>query len=400
MSGLNQRFTKPSSLNRLREFESHRLRRISMGKNFTINKLAKEDRPREKIIRDGATKLSDKELLVVILGRGISGESVVVTAERLWAKFRSLKRISEASVKELSLIRGIGPAKAAQIKAVFELGKRLQLDQRFPEPFIKWAGGKGQLLNQYAGFFPHTSTYNNYIEPFLGGGAVFFYLKPKKAILNDLNSELIEVYKIIKNDAESLITQLEKYRNQHGKEFFLGLREKYNKNLLSKIERAATFIYLNKAGFNGLHRVNSKGEFNVPFGDGLNPSIFDEENIRLVSKQLRNVKLLSGSFEFVLKYSKTGDFVYFDPPYYPLNRTSNFTSYTKDDFLEHEQEALARIFKELHKKGCKVMLSNSDTEFVRKLYKDFRIETVKANRSINSDATKRGPVREIVVMNY
>jgi len=369
-----------------------------MKKSFTIHDLPKEERPREKMLKSGSHSLTDKELLVTLLGRGIGGESVMVTAQRLWGRFRNIKRIANASIEELAQVKGIGPAKATQIKAAFELGKRLNGNHKPPEPFIKWAGGKNQMLDQYSAFFP--PKYNKYIEPFIGGGAVFFHLKPSKAVLSDLNKDLMNCYAIIKNNTRKLIEVLKQYQTRHSKEFFTDLREQYNTNLLSRIEKAAAFIYLNKTGFNGLYRVNSKGKFNVPFGDYKNPSVFDEANLLAVSKLLKNAELYTMTFEKVLDYAEPSDFIYFDPPYYPLNGTSKFTNYTKDNFLEKEQESLAEVFHALDKRGCRVMLSNSDTNFIKKLYKDYRIEPVKANRFINCDGAKRGAITELVILNY
>ena len=210
----------------------------------------------------------------------------------------------------------------------------------------------------------------------------------------------MDCYAIIKSNVRKLTGVLKQYQARHSKDFFYELRDKYNTNLLSRIERAAVFIYLNKTGFNGLYRVNSKGGYNVPFGGYKNPLIFDEANLLAVSKLLKNTELYATTFEKVLDYAESNDFVYFDPPYYPLNKTSKFTSYTKDSFLEKEQEKLAAVFKQLDKKGCMVMLSNSDTNFIKSLYKDFRIETVKANRFINCVGEKRGPINELVILNY
>lgn len=369
-----------------------------MTKSFTIHDLPKEERPREKALKSGAHSLTDKELLVVLLGRGIVGESVMVTAQRLWGRFRNIKRIANASIDELTDVKGIGPAKATQIKAAFELGKRVNGNHKPPEPFIKWAGGKSQMIDQYSAFFP--PKYNKYLEPFVGGGAVFFHLKPNKSIVSDLNQDLIDCYAIIKSNTWKLIEILKQYQARHGKEFFNDLRNKYNANLLSRIERAAAFIYLNKTGFNGLYRVNSRGEFNVPFGDYKNPSIFDEANLLAVSKLLKSAELYTMPFEKVLNYAEPDDFIYFDPPYYPLNETSKFTNYTKDNFLKKEQENLAAVFRALDKRGCEVMLSNSDTDFIKKLYKDYRIEKVRANRFINCDGEKRGAITELVILNY
>ena len=267
------------------------------------------------------------------------------------------------------------------------------------EPFLKWAGGKAQLLEQFKPLFPKKETYNRYIEPFLGGGAVFFYLEPKKAILSDLNKDLILAYKVIKNDLENLLIVLKDYQKKHNKDFYLRIRDEYNADHLDKITNTADLIYLNKSCFNGLYRVNKSGEFNVPFGNHKLFSV-NEEKFKLDSKVLKNAQLKNESFEKVLDYAQKGDFIYFDPPYYPLNPTSSFTTYTNSSFLEKEQERLAEVFDTLDKRGCKLMLSNSDTEFIRTLYKKWHINKVNAKRFINCIAAKRGDVTEVVVRNY
>ncbi|MGE0792874.1 MAG: DNA adenine methylase [Candidatus Woesearchaeota archaeon] len=270
--------------------------------------------------------------------------------------------------------------------------------------FVKWAGGKGQLLSQFEPLFP--TKFERYIEPFVGGGAVFFHIvqkyKPKKIILSDINEELINTYKIVKTDVERLIVELKQHKEYHlaeGKKYYLTIRATNPKDL-PPLERAARFIYLNKTCFNGLYRVNSKGQFNVPMGAYKNPDIVQEERLRIVSKLLKNVTLKVMSFEKVVALAKKGDFIYFDPPYYPLKNKKSFTTYTKEDFLEKEQELLAEVFKKLDKKKCFVMLSNSNTKFIKDLYKKFKIKLVKATRMINCDGKNRGKINEVVVMNY
>jgi DNA adenine methylase len=269
--------------------------------------------------------------------------------------------------------------------------------------FVKWAGGKGQLIEQFKPLFP--KKINNYLEPFVGSGAVFFYIiqkyKPNEILISDINEELINAYKVIKSDVEKLIIKLKELKKLHiskGKNHYYEIREKETE-YLSNIDKAARFIYLNKTCFNGLYRVNSKGKFNVPIGSYKNPEIVQEEKLRIVSKLLKNVKIKVMQFENVLDFAKKDDFIYFDPPYYPLNKNS-FTTYTKDVFLEKEQEKLAEIFKKLDKKGCFVMLSNSDTEFIKNLYKDYNVKFVQATRMINCDGNKRGKINEVVVTNY
>jgi len=270
-----------------------------------------------------------------------------------------------------------------------------------PEPFLKWAGGKSQLLKQFEPFLP--SKFNNYIEPFVGAGSVFFYLyntgrlKGKKIILIDSNEELINCFLVIKENVERLISILKGPRYVNKKEVYYRIREEEPKD---KFERAARTIYLNKTCFNGLYRVNSKGKFNVPFGKYKAPLICNSRNLRAVSIALKNVKILCDDFEKCLEYTTKGDFIYFDPPYQPLSKTSNFTGYTKNGFGEAEQRRLYCAFRELDKRGCKVILSNSNTDFIKKLYRKYRIERVKANRAINCKAEGRGKIEELVILNY
>lgn len=271
------------------------------------------------------------------------------------------------------------------------------------KPFVKWVGGKRQLLSQFRDLYPKKFDSNTsvYHEPFVGGGAVFFDLLPRNAVLSDWNNELITTYQVIKNSVEDLIKELHSY--PHYKEFFLALRAKDVAGL-EPVEVAGRFIYLNRTCFNGLYRVNRSGRFNVPFGVYKNPKICDEENLRAVSVALRKVEILRSDYKGVLSRAKKGDFVYFDPPYYPVNRTSNFTSYTAEGFLEEEQIRLRDTFIELAKMGCFVMLSNSDTPFIRELYEGcfegVRVYTVFAGRAINSNGLKRGKVSEVVVASY
>ena len=266
---------------------------------------------------------------------------------------------------------------------------------------VKWVGGKKQLLSQFESLFP--KKFNNYFEPFAGGGAVAFYLiktrNPKKVFLSDINAELIDAYNIVKNNPEKLIKLLEQYKENHNKENYYDVRAKDPK-LLSELERAARFIYLNKTCFNGLYRVNLKGGFNVPMGNYKNPAIANNKDLTEIASLLKNVQVEIKQFHEGVETAEEGDFVYFDPPYYPLNRTSNFTSYNKDSFLEKEQIKLFETFRKLDKKRVKVMLSNSDTDFIKNLYKDYNQTFVQARRMINSNAKKRGAINELVVTNY
>jgi len=274
-----------------------------------------------------------------------------------------------------------------------------------PKPFVKWVGGKRQLLKQFRdlGLYPPENfdpITNTFFEPFVGGGAVFFDLLPETAYLSDLNNELVVTYNVIKNDVENLIESLKKHKLD--KEYFLKIRAQ-NPEKLSDLNTASRFIYLNRTCFNGMYRVNSKGGFNVPFGKYTNPLICDENNLRKASKALKNVEIKKQDYKEVLKKARKGDFVYFDPPYYPVSKTASFTSYTSESFLDKEQIELRDTFVELHKRGCFVMLSNSDTPFINKIYsepKGLRITKVQAGRAINSDASKRGKITEVLVTNY
>jgi len=279
--------------------------------------------------------------------------------------------------------------------------KRNRMKNQIPT-FVKWAGGKKQLLEQFKPFFPRKI--EKYIDGFVGGGAVLFYVlknyNPKEVFIFDINEELINTYEVIRDDVENLIKELKKLKALHNKETYYKIREEDPK-LLSKLTSASRFIYLNKTCFNGLYRVNSKGGFNVPIGSYKNPLICPEEDLREISKLLKNVKIINGSFEECLKFADKKTFVYFDPPYYPLKKSS-FTTYTKGNFLEKEQEQLKEVFVKLDKKGCQVMLSNSDTKFIKDLYKDYKdkINFVQATRMINCDGKNRGKINEVVITTF
>ena len=281
------------------------------------------------------------------------------------------------------------------------------LDASRVPTFVKWAGGKTQLLKQIKPFFPEKI--DRYFEPFVGGGAVFFYVKkrydPEEAILSDSTEELVNCYKIVRDNVDELIELLMDHKKNHSKDsnkYYYQIRAT-NPSDLTNIERAGRFLYLNKTCYNGLYRVNSKGIFNVPLGRYKNPSILMEDNLREANNLLQGVTIKHQDFSHVLEDARRGDFVYFDPPYYPMTSTAYFTSYTPHNFLEEEQTRLADVYKKLGKKGCLTMESNSDTKLITELYKEFkgvRIEIVKAKRMINSDATKRGEINEVLILNY
>lgn len=269
------------------------------------------------------------------------------------------------------------------------------------KPFIKWAGGKTQLLPTLLNNLP--PKFNNYYEPFIGGGAMLFEIKAKKFIINDINEQLILSYNYIKDDVESLIKQLTKIDKEQllsPKEYYYLKRERYNdliENNSKDIEVAALFIYLNKHCFNGLYRVNSKGLFNVPH-NGSKRGSFVAENLVNVSKFLQKVTILNGDFEDSVKTAKKGDFIFFDSPYAPLNPTS-FIDYSKEGFDLASHERLANLFKALDKKGCYCLLTNHNTKLINELYSDYNQDVVAVRRAINSNANARTG-EEIIIRNY
>ncbi|MFM2429034.1 MAG: hypothetical protein RLZZ511_247 [Cyanobacteriota bacterium] len=278
-----------------------------------------------------------------------------------------------------------------------------------PRPFLKWAGGKTQLLQQYRDLLP--KRFENYYEPFLGGGAVFFHLyettnPPVKSFLMDVNLELINVYRCVKDDVQALVDQLQIHQANHGKDYYYTIRGQQVAADLwfengNNVERAARFIYLNKTCFNGLYRENSKGHFNVPMGSYKNPPILDRDLLQAASAALQNASIEAQSFEVIAEHATTRkDFVYFDPPYFPISDTSKFTSYSRDSFSAEDQIRLRDIFAQLAKRKVKVMLSNSDCPFVRDLYQDFNIHTIQASRHINAKGSKRGKINEVLVTSY
>lgn len=272
------------------------------------------------------------------------------------------------------------------------------------KPFVKWAGGKRQVINELLKYVP--DEFDTYYEPFVGGGALLFELSPKKAVINDSNEELMNVYNVLCNEEKfkKMCNLLNSYETKHSEEFYYNIRNKDRSktafNRLSDYTRAARTIYLNKACFNGLYRVNSKNEFNVPFGKKTHVNTYEGSNLITVSNYLtmNDVKILSVDFEEAVKDAKKGDFVYFDPPY--DSDTKSFTSYTETGFDKSEQTRLARVFKELDKKGVYVMLSNHSTVLVNELYKDYHIYTIEAKRNINANGKKRGKVEELIITNY
>lgn len=267
------------------------------------------------------------------------------------------------------------------------------------KPFIKWAGGKRQLIKELIKLLP--ANYNRYFEPFIGGGALFFAIQPKNAYISDINPELINLYNVVKNDVDLLINDLIKYKNTE--DYFYKIRNLDRKPSYKKfnvIKKASRFIYLNKTCYNGLYRTNSKGYFNVPFGSYKNPNIIDKQNLKACSELLKKTEIVSSHFLAIENEIKTGDFVYFDPPYIPINKTSSFTKYYKDDFDIGEQIKLKELCDRLTKKNIYFMLSNSYSKQILKLYEQYNIKKIKATRAINCKADKRGAINELIITNY
>lgn len=271
-----------------------------------------------------------------------------------------------------------------------------QMGMKRPKPFLKWAGGKQRLLRQYEPFFPR-GRFQGYHEPFLGGAAVFFYMQPVKAILTDANTELINVYRVVRDHCEDLIQTIQSFG--FGREEYYRIRGMAPEDL-APVERAARTIYLNRTCYNGLYRVNKKGQFNVPYGRYDKPTVLRQGALQAASQALSHTEIFADDFAGVLQRVEAGDFVYLDPPYYPMSRTANFTGYTQGAFDEDEQVRLAGVFSKLDAMGCQVMLSNSDTPLVHRLYMNYPREIIFARRSINRDRDKRGDIKELLIMNY
>ena len=274
------------------------------------------------------------------------------------------------------------------------------------KPFTKWTGGKRQLLPELLKLMP--KQYNRYFEPFIGGGALFFEVMPTHATINDFNKNLIHSYQQIRDDVDNLIELLRVHQANNSKEYYLDLRSVDRDgriDIMSETEKAARILYMLRVDFNGLYRVNSKNQFNVPYGRYKNPKIVDESLLLGVSEYLNkcDIQILNGDFEDAVLSAKTGDFVYFDPPYAPISATSAFTAYTHEGFGPDEHKRLKDVFVELTDRGVKVMLSNSDVGVIHELYKDIpnvEIQIVGANRMINSKAEGRGKVNEVIIRNY
>ena len=294
-------------------------------------------------------------------------------------------------------------------------------------PFVKWAGGKNKLILQIEQYYPKELKENKidvYIEPFVGGGAILIDILKKynikKAYAFDINKNLINCYNIIKDKVESLVLELKKLEEEYlklddenRKEYYYDIRKKYNsiniENENEALEKTTYFIFLNKTCFNGLYRENRRGQFNVPIGKYKNPTIFDEENLIELSKLIKNVTFINGDYRESYKYIEENTFIYFDPPYRPINKTSSFTSYSKEDFNDENQKKLGEYFRKINdnNSNVKLMLSNSNPknnnekdDFCEQIYNGFKINEIKANRMIDSNKEKRGKISELLIINY
>ncbi len=295
--------------------------------------------------------------------------------------------------------------------------------QKLSKPFLKWAGGKTQLINTIKTFLPKdfNSREITYVEPFVGSGAIMFwflnnYPNIKKAVINDINADLINVYKVIASQPKELITLLHQFQNEYyelsniaekKKEYYYNKRDRYNHRSENDVTQAALFIFLNRTCFNGLYRVNKKNFFNVPVGSYKKPLICDEENILAVNKTLQKVEILNDDFENTRLYASENSFFYFDPPYKPISNTSSFNSYSKEEFNDNEQIRLRDFCRGLDEAGAQWLLSNSDVKdkesgicFFDTIYTDYYISRVQANRNINANPLKRGKLNELLISNY
>lgn len=269
-------------------------------------------------------------------------------------------------------------------------------------PILKWVGGKRQLLSEIIPLIDESC--DNYVEPFIGGGAVLFRLQPKKAIINDYNTELINVYRTVRDDLDGLVALLKKHEKYNSSDYYYEVRaldRTPDFDKMSNSEKAARIIYLNKTCYNGLYRVNSLGQFNSPYGKYKNPNIVNEVVLRAISKYLNGneISIRSGDYKDVLNDIEKNSFVYLDPPYMPISSSSSFTGYTEGGFGYDKQVELKEECDKLNSKGVNFLQSNSDCEEIRELYKAYRIKVVKANRAINSDAKKRGQINEVLIYN-
>jgi DNA adenine methylase len=267
-------------------------------------------------------------------------------------------------------------------------------------PFLKWAGGKWAIAPHLERLLPHDHRSRPYREPFVGGGAMFFHLQPRRAVLSDALADLVATYRVVQSQVGALIARLEKLRAGHSTEQFYQVRTLFNERKgAPRVERAAWLVYLNKTCFNGLFRTNSEGSFNVPEGRYVNPRIVDPTGLRMASVALADAELVHAPFDQLLDDAEPGDVIYFDPPYVPISKTSNFAGYSDGAFGYADQARLADVFRELDARGCLLALSNSDTPAVRELYAGYDFSPVIAPRAISSKASTRGDVTELLIRN-
>jgi len=268
-------------------------------------------------------------------------------------------------------------------------------------PFLKWVGGKGRLARALTALLPPGVELMRHVEPFMGGGALFFARAPKRALLCDINQDLVQTYLSVRDEVDVVLRHLAGLARTHGEEAYYAARERYNlHDHRTRAERAALFIYLNKTCFNGLYRVNKRGHFNVPMGRYAKPAIADADTLHAASAGLERADIRCAPFETLISEARPGDFVYMDPPYEPISRTANFTSYAQDGFSQLDQTRLRDVFRELDRRGAKLMLSNSDAPLIRELYRGYQVHELMASRAVNCDPKARGPVRELVICNY
>jgi DNA adenine methylase len=277
-----------------------------------------------------------------------------------------------------------------------DLAKREPIAQ----PFLKWAGGKSAIARRIASLLPVDARERTYREPFLGGGAMYFYLEPERAYLSDALADLVTAFNVVQTSVEPLIKRLEALAASHTREQYYAIRERFNaEKEAAPLDRAAWLVYLNKTGFNGLFRTNKDGLFNVPIGSYKNPKVVDPERIRLASAVLANAEVTRSSFDSLLETAEPGDLIYFDPPYVPISKTASFAAYSDGGFSLDDQARLASVFRDLDARGCLLALSNSDTSVVRELYAGYDFSPIVAPRAISAKAATRGDTAELLIRN-
>ncbi len=304
------------------------------------------------------------------------------------------RRLYKVAIVAVPVVSPITPTRSATVVASNPVARPF-----LARPFLKWAGGKGRLLSQYEPFFP--TSCDTYYEPFLGGGAVFFHLahRIQRAMLGDINPELVNVYRWVRDAPKALMAKLEHHKRHHSPDYYYNVRQQHHLPL--PLDRAARLIYLNKTCYNGLYRENSQGQFNVPVGRYKNPGICDPDLIWGASAALQRAQIVELPFTAILQQPLTAqDFVYLDPPYHPISATSHFTSYSRYGFGSADQERLAQVFRQLAEQGVRVMLSNSDCAFIRNLYDGFPMHPIQATRMINTNAERRGKISELLITSY